>query len=264
MRCLLLAPFLLTAGSGFLRAQAEASKQPEVAPTEAGSRLTAALAEAARTRIKKTGPTTYELGPIQINSATREIRIPTMVNMTEGILEYALVHEQGKTHESLLRTTVSPMEMNLALLLTHFEPHLKDAAQYLREPTGQTKSRMALPMEREGANQIRATLEWKDAAGKTQTAPMGSWIRDRQAGKPASLDHWTFTGSFINEKGFAAEYDGSHIAIYFDLASVVNLPDKNNGSDENWLVETSAVPAIDTPVTLVLSPLVPPLSSPAK
>ncbi len=250
---------LLAAASMPLRAQEEASKQPNATPTPEGTKVTAELAEAAKKRITKPDPKgrpdDYELGPIKINSARREVRIPCQLNMADGILEYALVHENGKTHESLLRTTVSPMEMNIALLLCHFEPHIKEAAQYLKEPTPMTQARMAQPMEHEGANRMRLTLEWKDASGQTRTAPIGAWIRDKQTGKPSGQDIWTFTGSFISQTGFAAEHDGSHIAIYFDLVSLVNFPDKNNGNDENWIVESQAVPPVDTPVTLVFSPV---------
>jgi hypothetical protein len=247
-----------------LRAQEEPPKQPTVTTTPQGAKVAADLTEAAKKRIKKVGENEYELGPIKINGEKREVRVPTQVNMTEGILEYALVHEHGKTHESLLRTTASPTELNVALLLSHFEPHLKDAAKFLAEPSEQVKTRMAQPMEHEGANHIRLTLEWKDASGKVQTAPINAWIRDKQTGKPAAPSDWIYTGSFISQTGFAAEHDGSHIAIYFDLISLVNFPDKNNASDENWLVESSAIPPVDTPVTLVFAHVSAPATSATK
>jgi hypothetical protein len=233
----------------------EPSKQPASNP--AGTKAATALAEAAKTRIKKVGATDYTLGSIQFSSATREVRVPAVVNMTEGILEYALVHENGKTHESLLRTAISPTELNVALLLCHYEPHIKEAAQYLEEPLPETKAKMALPMTHEGANQVCLTLEWKDKDGKPQTAPLSAWIRDRKVEKPLEIGHWTYTGSFVSQSGFAAEDDGSHIAIYFDLIALMNLPDPGNRSDDRWHVEKTAVPPLDTPVTLVISQLQP-------
>lgn len=249
---------LLFAGLSHLRAQqgAEPSKQPPSDP--AGAKVAAELMEAAKARIKKTGPTDYELGPIKFSSATHEIRVPAVLNMAEGILEYVLVHENGKIHESLLRTTVSPTEVNVALLLCHYEPHIKEAAQFLTEPMPETKAKMAKPMEREGANQVKLSVEWKDKDGKVQSAPLSNWIRDKKTDKPLQLDHWTYTGSFVSQTGYAAEHDGSLIAIYFDLVSLVNCPDKGNGDDDRWFVEKSAVPPRDTPVTLVFTPVLPP------
>jgi hypothetical protein len=239
----------------------EPSKQPP-SSTE-GTKVAGELAEAAKSRIKKVGDTDYTLGGITFSSATREVRVPALVNMTEGILEYALVHEHGKTHESLLRTTASPTELNVALLLCHFEPHIKEAAQYLEDPRPETKAKMEAPMEHEGANQVRLTLEWTDKDGAKKTAPISAWIRDRQKEKPLAIDHWTYTGSFVSRSGFAAEDDGSHIAIYFDLVALMNLPDPGNRSDDRWNVEKDAVPPLDTPVTVVFSLAKPPAKSAA-
>lgn len=238
----------------------EPSKQPPSDP--AGTKVATELMEAAKARIKKTGDTDYELGQIKFSSATREVRVPAVVNMSEGILEYTLVHENGKTHESLLRTAASPTEVNVALLLCHYEPHIKEAAQYLPDPRPETLAKMALPMQKEGANRVKLTVEWKDRKGKEQSAPVGAWIRDKKAGKPMDVNHWTYTGSFISQTGYAAEHDGSIIAIYFDLVSLVNCPDKGNADDDRWFVEKTAVPAIDTPVTLVFSPLEAPAAAP--
>ena len=128
--CLLAALFL---GLTSAKAQGpEPSKQPASSP--AGTKAAAELADAAKTRIKKVGPTDYTLGDMTFSSATHEIRIPAVVNMSEGILEYALVHENGKTHESLLKTPVKPTELNVALLLCNYEPHIKEAAQFLEDP----------------------------------------------------------------------------------------------------------------------------------
>jgi hypothetical protein len=229
----------------------EPSKQPASNP--AGAKVAAELAEAAKTRIKKVNATDYTLGGLKFSSATHEVRVPAAVNMTEGILEYALVHENGKTHESLLKTKISPTELNVALLLCNYEPHIGEAAQFLEEPKPETKAKMALPMEREGANRVHLAVEWKDAAGVTQKAPLSAWIRDMTAKKPLETPHWTYTGSFVTQSGYAAEDDGSHIAIYFDLVALMNLPNPGNRSDDVWHVEKSAVPPLDTPVTLIIS-----------
>lgn len=255
---LLAALSLLASGPGLLHAQGgeEPPKQPASNP--AGAKVAGELMEAAKARIKKTGDTDYSLGDIRFSSATREVRIPATLNMTEGILEYALVHETGKTHESLLRTPVSPTELNVALLLCHYEPHIKEAAQFLPDPRPETRAKMALPMEREGANQVRITAQWKDKGGKDHTVKLSDWIRDKKRGGALVLDHWTYTGSFISQTGYAAEHDGSHIALYFDLVSLINCPHAGNTDDELWFVEKSAVPPSDTPVTLVFSPVLPP------
>ncbi|WP_009961668.1 YdjY domain-containing protein [Verrucomicrobium spinosum] len=249
-------PFLLVAAtlsSALLLAQdEEPTKQPS--PNDAGKTVAAKEMAEAQSRVKKVADNEYDLGGIKINSKTRQISVPCVLNMTEGLLEYVLVHEHGKTHESLLRTSVSPTELNVALLLAHYEPNIKEAAQFLPEPTPMTQKLMAEPMSKAGANQITLSVQWKDKDGKEQTAPVTRWIHEKDAKVARDSQHWTYTGSMISQTGFAAQFDGSMVAIYFDLISLVNFPVKENANDDLWKVETAKVPPVDTPVTLVISP----------
>jgi hypothetical protein len=249
-------PTLLVAAavsSALLLAQdGEPTKQPT--PNDAGKTVAAKEMAEAQSRVKKVADSEYDLGGIKINSKTRQISVPCVLNMTEGLLEYVLVHEHGKTHESLLRTSVSPTELNVALLLAHYEPNIKEAAQFLPDPTPMTQKLMAEPMAKAGANQITLNVQWKDKDGKEQTAPVTRWIHEKDAKAARESQHWTYTGSMISQTGFAAQFDGSMVAIYFDLISLVNFPVKENANDDLWKVETAKVPAVDTPVTLVISP----------
>lgn len=232
--------------------KSEPSKQPT--PSEEGQKKAAAKYEEAKARIKKTGDVTYELGDIKFNSSTKEVRIPTLLNMSEGLLEYVLVTVNGKTHESLLRTTISPTELNLALLLCSYEPHIKEAAQFLPSPHPETKAMMDKPMDKPGANRIQLTVQWKDKEGKDQTLPVSQWITNRTTKKALDTSHWTYTGSVINLAGFGSEYDGSIGALYFDLGAMFNCPVKDNVNDDMWFVGKSAVPPVDTPITLIITP----------
>ena len=42
-----------------------------------------------------------------MNRLTRTIRFPAVINMREGLLEFVIVHDKGKVHESLLRTAIN-------------------------------------------------------------------------------------------------------------------------------------------------------------
>ena len=257
-----LATFFAACATPSLYAQdAEPSKQP--APNDAGKEIVAQEVAKTQARIKKVGDHSYELGDIKFDSSTREILVPCVVNMTEGLLEYLLVHEHGKTHESLLSSKISPIELNVAMLLTHYEPHVKEAAQFLTDPQPTTKQMMAQPIEKPGANQVELNVRWKDKDGKEQIAPVTRWIQEKGAKKSREGEHWTYTGSMISRSGFAAQFDGSIIAIYFDLIALINFPVKENNDDDRWKVETSKVPPIDTPVTLVITPKNPVGGTPA-
>lgn len=244
---------VLAASASLVVAQdAEPTKQPT--PNDAGKSVAEKEMAETQARVKKVGENEYDLGGIKINSKSREIQVPCVLNMTEGLLEYVLVHEHGKTHESLLRTSISPTELNVAMLLSHYEANLKEAAQFLPDPTPMTQKLMAEPMAKPGANQINLTVRWKDKDGKEQSAPVTRWIHEKDAKSAREAQHWSYTGSMISQTGFAAQFDGSMIAIYFDLISLVNFPIKENANDDLWKVETAKVPAVDTPVTLVITP----------
>jgi len=253
MKILPLLFFVLSLVTATLLGQGGAESPREVQPDAAGADIAAKKVQAAQQRLKKTGEDKYEIGEIKFNSRTHEISFPAKLNMTEGVLEYALVHEHGKTHESLLSTTVSPIEVNLAMLLCHYEAHLGEALKNRKDLMATTKALVEKPMDNPGANQIHVTLLWKDKDGKEQRAAIADWIHDRNSGRALVVDHWTYTGSVINEVGFAAEFDGSVIGIYFDMVAMINCPVEGNQSDEIWQVETKDVPPLETPVTVIIS-----------
>lgn len=237
-----------------LGAQDGAESPRQMTPSQAGTDIAKREFEEASQRIKKTGENEYSIGDITINSKTREIRFPAMVNMTEGVLEYAIVHENGKTHESLLSTKINPIELNLALLLANYEAHLAEAAKHLPELLPETRKMMEKPMEKPGANRINIDLLWKDKQGKSQRAPLADWVHDRKSGKPLETPYWIYTGSLVTEVGFASQFEGSIVGIYFDMVAMVNCPVPGNSSDEWWQVETKDVPELETPVVVSITP----------
>ncbi len=207
----------------------------------------------AKSRIKKTGDHAYELGGITFNSETREIRIPAEINMDDGVIEYALVHVNGKTHESLLRTAVVGFDLNVVMLLCHYEPHIGDLVATMKEPTPELKKEAAKPAANAGANRIKVSVQWKDAKGE-HTAPIEQWVRNTKTNALMTGDYFSYNGSFIEDGKFQADREGSYIAMYIDTVALLNNIEKDNWSDQIWTIEKAAVPPVDTKVTLVFSP----------
>lgn len=239
-----------------LSAQNGAETPRQVAPNQSGAHIADRKMDEAKQRINKIGEHEYSIGDITINSNTREIRFPAVVNMTDGVLEYAIVHENGKTHESLLSTSIKPIELNLAMLLANYEAHLGEAAKHLPDLLPETKKMMEKPMEKPGANRIQIDLLWTDKNSKQHRVPLAEWVHDRKSGKPLVTPYWIYTGSLITEVGYAAEFEGSIVGIYFDIIAMMNCPVPGNASDEWWQVETKDVPELNTPVVVSISPFV--------
>ena len=68
-------------------------------------------------KINKLADGVYEMGSITIHRKDNFISIPAVTNQISGLVEYGLVHENGKIHESLFRTTIRPQVFHTSLLL---------------------------------------------------------------------------------------------------------------------------------------------------
>ncbi|NOX98302.1 MAG: hypothetical protein GXP30_00950, partial [Verrucomicrobia bacterium] len=83
-------------------------------------------AAADKPKVKSLGDHRYQLGDIIFNGKTREIRFPATMNLEKGLLEYVLVTEEGKMHESLLGTKVRPAQLQIVLKLCHYRDGVGD------------------------------------------------------------------------------------------------------------------------------------------
>ena len=73
-------------------------------------------------KINKLADGVYEMGSITIHRKNNFISIPAVTNQISGLVEYGLVHENGKIHESLFRTTIRPQVFHTSLLLLKAKP----------------------------------------------------------------------------------------------------------------------------------------------
>lgn len=194
--------------------------------------------------IVRLSPTRSRLGTIEFDQATREIAIPAEVNMVKGLLEYALVGEKGKLHESLLSTKARAFDFNIVLLLLNYKPD----DQWFVPPAKPKPLADAQPAAR-----LDIFVQWTDG-GAEKTARLDEWITDLATKKPAAPTPWIYTGSYFNdEKRFAAEVDGSLVALYHDTRALINSPREGADNDEQW-VPAKEVPPKGTPVTVIVRP----------
>lgn len=208
---------------------------------------------AAAKRIKTLSKNEYELGGINFNSATREVSVPCKVNMRDGLVEYALVQETGKTHESILKTAIAPVDLQVAMLLTNYQPGHTGLFSYEKDESVRKKMEETKP-KTAGGNLVQLFVEWK-AGDTVKRVPLRDWMIDPRTKKaPATFDHWVFNGSMIQESGFSAQLYGNVIGTYYDVTAIINCPSKDNLMDDIWSVNSGAVPKIDTSVNLIIAP----------
>ena len=73
-------------------------------------------------RVKQLGSKLYRVGDVTVDAKLDAVVFPAKVNQLVGLIEYALVTEKGKIHESFLSTKVSPSDIHGALLLLGAKP----------------------------------------------------------------------------------------------------------------------------------------------
>ena len=73
-------------------------------------------------RVKEIRPGIYRVGDVTVDGKLGVVAFPAKVNQLVGLIEYALVTETGKVHESFLSTRVRPSNIHAALLLLGAKP----------------------------------------------------------------------------------------------------------------------------------------------
>ena len=189
--------------------------------------------------IQKTGETTFSIGKIRCDRDANSITFPATVNAREGLIEYALVTTKGKVHEALLATEVSPLHLHTAALLLGWAPQDKAGKQ-------------PVPVSIE--------IEWatNGPAKKVPLEDLVALAKDSPQGKTGAVlarGPWQYQGSVIDTGGFAAERDGSIIAIISDPAALAANARPGSEDDTLHVVNSALLPPPATPVTIRIRPV---------
>jgi hypothetical protein len=183
----------------------------------------------------------FRIGDIKINKEQRSISFPALVNMSKGLLEYLLVRIGGKTHESLLRTTCEPYNLQIAFLLLGFEG--TDRPLAFQGDPGTPKG-----------DPVDLTIEYVNSDGKPVTLRPELWVEMRTDSRKNDVKRleWVYTGSIVVNGHFIAQSDGSIIALYHDPVAMIDNASPGGESDKIWFVKEGALPPVGTPVTVTI------------
>ena len=188
--------------------------------------------------------TTFKLGGVTFDKAARTATIDAKVNRVEGVLEYLVVTETGKTHESVFSTSVNPLDLHLAMLLLGAK---SPGTVTDRPPTNLTSGYLQSAPALDG-DEIELSVRWT-LDGKTHEAPITEFVLCKE--KPAPGGVWLYTGSAIYQKRLLAQTDGSIVALVTDPAALVNNPRPGHDDDSIWTARTGRIPDAGTPVRIV-------------
>lgn len=231
----------LLAAAMALRSEPEASPAAAEAPA------------ATEPVVKELDGDRLQVGEVVFNRKTREIRFPARVNMNnDELLEFAVVHENGKTHESLLATSISATHLNLAFKLLRY-PASPEFFSIVGEDGSTPLPPPDPPAEVKAGARLDILVEWKDA-DETRSVKLNEWISHVTTGQSMPADPWVYGGSGFNEGRFLAETSGDLIAIYLSNSSLVNYSGEDHDSDEVWVAFPKRVPPVGTAVNVIIRP----------
>jgi hypothetical protein len=220
-----------------------------VQPEEKAEEKPAARPEAS---VQKLADGTMQIGDIIFDPKTRQVRVPCTVNMNEGLLEFAVVHENGKIHESLLITKASALHINIAMKLLRYVA--SEELYAIEKERGVLSDQFPEVEEKvRKAARVSLSIEWQHE-GKAKKVPISDWIMHTRTTKPMSTEPWVYGGSMMYEGHFVAEQNGDIAAIFVSRGSLFLYPGKDNSNDEMWLANTKRIPPQGTSVFFLIEP----------
>jgi hypothetical protein len=162
------------------------------------------------------------VGEVKVDPRARTVSFPAQVNQRSGAIEYLLVHETGKVHESLFRTSVPPQQIHLGALLL----------------SEKSTNSPALPAP-------TVSISWKD-----KTVSAEELILDLKNKRPLGKTKWAYRGSRIVDGTFLAQRDGSIVAVMEDRDALIDQNTPEASDDKNWEPVTEAMPPVGEKVMI--------------
>jgi hypothetical protein len=171
-----------------------------------------------------------ELGKVIINATDRTLRFPVAINQREGLVEYMLVTQEGKTHESVFKTDAKALHIHLGLLLLGGKPVY--VTQLSSDPN-------IIPP----GDPIEIELTWNEN-GESRTRRLGTFVVTRNNSETLSHGPWHYNGSIVTREGILAESVGSIISLRLDAEAILNNPRPGRLNDDLHYVNTTALPEV--------------------
>ncbi len=200
--------------------------------------------------MREVSPGIYEIGKIRLDQKARSVRLPGVLNMKDGILEYLLVTEHGSVHESLLVCAVQPNDLHFAMLLLGAKGSGADNSPGA-VPPGQIDAQYLKTAPKLRGEAVAISVQWKEG-GQEKSAPVEDWIFNTATKKPMKRGPWTYNGSMFNDGLFLAQVEGAFAALVTYPSALINNPRQGSDNDGIWTVNEKAIPAVKTPVEITI------------
>ena len=201
-------------------------------------------------KIEQVDETTFRVGKVTVNAEKQEARFPVTFLITDQLLEYLVVTDQGKVHESLLGTEARPLAINIALKLLDLR-ETPELFPLLDENYFPTQNYPEVTPEETAAARVELFLQW-EADGETVEKPVHEVVQQKILLQDMPAQKWLYTGSYLEKGKFYADVTGNVIAIYLSKDALINYSGQDRDNDEVWLANSKVVPASGTEGELIV------------
>jgi hypothetical protein len=168
------------------------------------------------------------------------------------LLEFLVVHQNGKVHEALLSTEISPTHLNLAFTLLRYSPS-RELYPLPSETGGASGNYPEVAEDVKAAARVNIELEWSED-GKTKRFPANECVQHAVKTTSMPAGPWVYGGSNIDHGKYAAETTGDVIDIFTSPAAILNYPGSERSDDTIWVPFPKRIPAEGTPITVIITP----------
>ena len=235
-----------------LNAQVPPPPATPVSATDSPAQAGAVKPAPVPAEVRKIDEDQYIVGGVTLRKSTREISFEARVNQTGGLIEFLLVTDKGKIHESLFACAISPTDLNVAFKLLGYPstPELFEIVAADHRPTGEFPD---VPDDVRNGARLAISVSWQDE-GAEMTFAVNELVKNTATGEAMPPGPWLYTGSLITNTGFRAEATGDIIAVFSNPAAMVNYPGEARTNDEVWSVSQGKLPSKDSPVRITIKP----------
>ena len=201
--------------------------------------------------MREVAPGIFEYHGIRLDQKNHRISFPATVNQRVGLIEYLLVNEKGKVHESLFATKVVPHDIHLALLLIGLKENATANSKEPAPPQAIDTPYLQSAPKLKGTP-VRISVAWTED-GKQKEVSAEQWVLNLQTGHAMTPGPWTYNGSMMQNGVFLADQELSLVAVITDPTALVNNPRDGYDNDEIWQLQDKAIPPLDTPVEISIT-----------
>jgi hypothetical protein len=165
--------------------------------------------------VVKLSATTYRLGDVTIDTATKTLTVPGTVNEVPTLEFFANTANGGKAYESALSLRSNAVTFNAALLVLGLDPSRSKASE------------MQFDKKAPEGDPVELTISW-NADGKTRIEPIEELLVDQRSNKTLPKGPWVYTGSRFYDTGehrlYLAEMDGVLIGFMHSPQAIIDNP----------------------------------------